>query len=149
MFDPSHYLGVDPDAKRIDYAKRLYPRHTFEVLQGNDLPVDNQSVDYILIVSVLHHIPTQELTNYVTEFQRILKPTGTIVVMEPCLCKKKPICSWFMKWFDKGEYIRDEQEYLQLFQGKDFDCRIIRRFRKCLLYHELFFSVQPQANSIG
>ncbi|MDF2961550.1 MAG: ubiE8 [Paenibacillus sp.] len=145
MFQPTHYLGIDPDAKRIDYARKLYPNHTFQVLlQDKPLPLDDNTVDYVLIIAVLHHISSNEIAAYMREFQRILKPTGTIIVMEPCLCKKKPLCNYFMNWYDKGEYIRDEEGYLQLFRDSGNKCNVIKRFRKCFLYHELFFSAKPE-----
>ncbi|UUZ83280.1 class I SAM-dependent methyltransferase [Paenibacillus sp. P26] len=142
MFEPKSYLGIDPDAKRIAYAKRLYPEYTFQVFNNDKLPFEDQTVDYIFIIAVLHHIPTADIARYLQEFQRVLKPTGTIVVMEPCLCKEKPVCNWFMNWYDKGDYIRNEEEYLRLFQ--DYDSTILQRFRKCFLYHELFFSAKPK-----
>ncbi|MBD0381046.1 class I SAM-dependent methyltransferase [Paenibacillus sedimenti] len=142
MFQPLNYLGIDPDAKRIDYARRIYPNHNFQVLENNHLPVANESIDYLLIIAVLHHISSDEISNYMKEFQRILKPNGTIVVMEPCLCKKKPLCNRFMKWYDNGEYIRNEEEYIQLFRDHNYDCKVMKRFRKCFLYNELFFSAK-------
>lgn len=142
MFHPLKYLGIDPDAKRIDYARRMYPQHTFQVLENKRLPVDNESVDYLLIIAVLHHVSSDEISSYMKEFQRILKPNGIIIVMEPCLCKKKPLCNRFMKWYDNGEYIRNEDEYIRLFQDHDYDTRVMKRFRKCFLYHELFFSAK-------
>lgn len=145
MFHPHLYLGVDPDARRIDYAKRLYPGHKFNVFDGKELPVENETIDNLLIIAVLHHIPSDGITSYMKEFMRILKPTGTIIVMEPCICKEKPLCNWFMKWYDKGEYIRNEEQYLRLFRDHNYDCKVIKRFRKCFLYHELFFTAKPKA----
>nr|WP_269431301.1 class I SAM-dependent methyltransferase [Paenibacillus algorifonticola] len=145
MFHPLYYVGIDPDAKRIDYAKRLYTHHAFQVLESKRFPFDNDSFDYILIIAVLHHVSSDEISSYMKEFQRILKPNGTIIVMEPCLCKKKPICNRFMKWYDNGEYIRNEEEYIRLFIDHNYDCNVINRFRKCFLYHELFFSVKPKS----
>ena len=140
----SFYLGIDPDARRIDYARRLYPRYKFHVFDGKALPIENETVDNLLIIAVLHHIPSEEIASYMKEFKRILKPTGTIIVMEPCLCKEKPLCNWFMKWYDNGEYIRNEEEYIRLFRDHNYDCNVIKRFRKCFLYHELFFSASPK-----
>ncbi|WP_233277377.1 class I SAM-dependent methyltransferase [Paenibacillus durus] len=140
MFQPNHYLGIDPDAGRIHYARRLYPTHKFLVLENGMLPVDNESVDYILIIAVLHHISSEEITEYMKEFKRILKPTGKIIVMEPCLCRKKPLSNWFMNLYDNGEYIRKEEEYIQLFRENEFSSQVINRFRKGFLYNELFFS---------
>ncbi|BCG59332.1 class I SAM-dependent methyltransferase [Paenibacillus sp. URB8-2] len=140
MFQPVHYLGIDPDAKRIHYARRSYPDYKFHVLEHGKLPVDNESVDYILIVAVLHHISSEEIADYMKEFKRILKPDGNIIVMEPCICKKKPLCNWFMNFYDDGEYIRREEEYIQLFRENEFTSQVINRFRKGFLYHELFFT---------
>lgn len=147
MFHPLFYNGIDPDAGRIRYAQQLYPQHQFQVLENNTIPFPQESVDYILIIAVLHHISSEEISRYMKEFQRILKPNGTIIVMEPCLCKKKPICSRFMKWYDKGEYLRNEIQYLQLFQDHDYECTVLERFRKCFLYHELFFSAKPKGQN--
>lgn len=144
MFHPSYYVGIDPDAKRIEYAKQLYPDHKFQVLESKRFPFANESVDYILIIAVLHHISSDDISSYMKEFQRILKSNGTIIVMEPCLCKEKPLCNRFMKWYDKGDYIRNEEEYIQLFGDLNYDCKVIKRFRKCFLYNELFFSVKPR-----
>ncbi len=144
MFHPYYYIGIDPDNKRIDYARRQYPQYKFHVFDGKELPVENEAVDNLLIIAVLHHIHSEEIASYMKEFQRILKPTGTIIVMEPCLHKESSLCNNFMKWYDDGEYIRYEDEYIQLFQDHDYDCSVIKRFRKCFLYNELFFSANPR-----
>jgi SAM-dependent methyltransferase len=105
-------FSIDPYARRIDYARRLYPRHKFHVFDGKVLPVENETVDNLLIIAVLHHIPSKGIASYMKQFKRILKPNGTIIVMEPFLCKKKPLCNWFMKWYDNVEYIHNEDEYI-------------------------------------
>lgn len=143
MFHPNKYIGLDPDVRRIDYAKRVYPDHTFQAFDNNKLPVDDKSMDYIVIIAVLHHISSDDIARCMKEFKRVLKPNGTIIVMEPCICEKKPLCNWFMNWYDNGEYIRNEEQYLRLFREHDFTPHPISRFRKCLLYHELFFSAHP------
>ncbi|CAM3599284.1 Methyltransferase type 11 domain-containing protein [Marinicrinis lubricantis] len=144
MFNPMHYVGVDPDMERVHYARRLFPQYSFQALEPPHLPVEAHSVDYILIIAVLHHIRSEEISQYMKEFDRVLKPSGTIIVMEPCLCEQKPISSRFMKWFDKGEYIRNEEEYLHLFTSHQYDCTVLKKFNKCFLYHELFFSAKPK-----
>ncbi|SEM85794.1 class I SAM-dependent methyltransferase [Lihuaxuella thermophila] len=144
IFSPDTYIGVDPDHRRIEYARRIYPKHSFHVLESHRLPVEDKSMDYVLIIAVLHHISTDEIAKYMREFARILKPTGSILVMEPCLDDNKPLCNRFMKWFDKGPYIRNEEEYLNLFKEHRFECKVLNRFVKGLLYNELFFSAQQR-----
>ncbi|WP_276308549.1 class I SAM-dependent methyltransferase [Thermoflavimicrobium daqui] len=142
IFSSENYIGIDPDAKRISYAKKVYPDYTFEVLENNRLTVDDQSMDFILIIAVLHHISSNDISTYISEFKRILKPDGTIIVMEPYLSGNHPIGNQLMRWIDRGPYIRSEQEYLHLFQNHGYTCKVINRFRKCLVYHELFFCAQ-------
>lgn len=142
MFHPDQYIGVDPDAERINFAKRAYPKHRFQVSNKDELPLDNRCIDKILIIAVLHHVSSPEITAYLKEFKRVLKPAGKIIVMEPCLCEKKPMCNKFMNWYDDGDYIRNEKQYLKLFRDNGYECQVLKRFRKCLLYNELFFSAQ-------
>jgi len=79
-----NYLGIDTNPQRVDYARRLYPEYTFKVLRGNKLPVSSDSFDNILVIAVLHHMPSAELSNYLPEFRRVLKPGGAVLVIEPC-----------------------------------------------------------------
>jgi SAM-dependent methyltransferase len=140
---PDQYIGIDPDAKRIAFAKRLFPAYEFGVLEGETLPLEDGSVDYVMVVAVLHHIATEQISPYLREFRRILKPGGRVIVMEPCLRDHTPLSNWFMRWNDRGDYIRDEDEYLGLFQQEGYACSVRERFKKCFLYNELFFDALP------
>lgn len=137
---PSRYVGIDPDEKRISYAKRVYPDYVFDVFRNDTLPVKDHSLDIILIVAVLHHIPKEKLVNYVKKFRQALKKRGgRIVAIEPCLLEGRSICNWFMKTNDNGKYIQHEEGYYQFFKKEGFRCRPIQKFRKCFFYHEIFF----------
>jgi ubiquinone/menaquinone biosynthesis C-methylase UbiE len=140
LCSPTHYFGVDPDSHRINFAKRMYPEYRFEAFMGNELPAEDNSFDYILIIAVLHHIPPETIQYYVKEFKRMLKQGGNIVLMEPCFFEKSPICNWFMNYYDKGDYIRKEIDYLNYFTKEDFRCQVLKRFKKCFFYNELYFT---------
>ena len=135
----AHYTGVDPDSRRIAYAQRLNPGYDFEVLEGSNLPLENNSVDYILSLAVLHHIASEDLTPYLSEFQRILKPYGKVVVLEPCLRKKSFLSNSVMKLCDNGSFIRDYDSYIKLFEIKDFKTELLTQFKKGL-YNEILFT---------
>jgi SAM-dependent methyltransferase len=137
---PDYYYGIDPDERRIDYARRLYPEYRFDVFSGNEIPADNNSIDFILIIAVLHHIPPDIIPSYVKEFKRILKQDGKIIAIEPCLFDKCFVSNWFMKKYDKGEYIRNEADYLNYFTAENFQCTVLKKFKKCFLYNELYFT---------
>ena len=52
-----------------------------------------------------------------------------------------------MNWYDDGDYIRKEEDYLQLFHTGGFDCQVLHKFTKCFLYNEMFFRAKPQSKS--
>ncbi|GAA0328130.1 hypothetical protein GCM10008967_18260 [Bacillus carboniphilus] len=140
LFSPGNYMGLEPDQKRVIFSKKSYPDYHFHVLKEQTLPLEDQSIDYILIVSVLHHISSEELIKYAKEFKRVLRQGGKIVAIEPYLCKSNPICNWLMKWLDQGKFIREENGYLNIFYENGYECNVLKRFRKCFVYNELFFS---------
>ncbi|MBW5446931.1 methyltransferase domain-containing protein [Cohnella sp. CFH 77786] len=141
--DPDRYVGIDPDAGRIRFAQTLYPRHTFKVFDGKRIPLPDGAVDHIFIVAVLHHIPDGPIAGYLDEFRRVLRPRGTIVAIEPFLCPKNKLNNWFMQNYDNGEFVRTEEDYVKLFRHRNYDCEVLTKFKKCLLYHELFFTASP------
>ncbi|MCL6599893.1 MAG: methyltransferase domain-containing protein [Alicyclobacillus macrosporangiidus] len=143
LFKPFQYVGIDPDLKRIEYAKRKYPEYRFIVLEGSGLPIPNRSVDYILIVAVLHHIPSDLVLHYLLEFKRILKPGGQVIAMEPCFFERCYFSNWFMSFFDKGKYIRNEDGYRRLFNDQDFETQVLKNSRK-YFYTMNFFSWRHQ-----
>lgn len=142
MVNVQNYIGVDIDTKRVQLAQQLYPKYKFEALEGYHLPIKNNSIDYILIIAVLHHVKSMDIQSYINEFHRILKPNGSLVMIEPFICKKHPFCNWFMRTYDKGLYLRTENQYLELFKKNHFSCNIIKKFKKCMFYNEMFFSAK-------
>ncbi|RYM06878.1 class I SAM-dependent methyltransferase [Sporolactobacillus sp. THM7-7] len=142
VFDCEYYVGVDLDRERVQFARQKYPEYTFYPLKSYRLPVDSQSVDYIIIIAVLHHIAHGDILRYLDEFKRVLKKDGTILVLEPYLNQHKPLANRLMSWLDKGKYIRDDQGYINFFRTAGYECRVLKHFTKGLIYNELFFSAR-------
>ncbi|MBC2398761.1 class I SAM-dependent methyltransferase [Clostridium tetanomorphum] len=143
LFESSNYLGVDCDDKRINYAKKLYPEYNFITTKDGLLPLSQNSVDYIMILSVLHHIPTEELTDSLKEFKRVLKSDGNIIIVEPCFFKKARMRNWYMSKLDKGKYIRNEDEYLDLFRKANYKTKVIKRYNQLLFYNKIMIYAYP------
>ncbi|MDK2919280.1 MAG: hypothetical protein PWQ37_2013 [Candidatus Petromonas sp.] len=144
LFNPNCYIGIDCDSRRINYAKRLYTDYEFRHFLGNNFSFFDKSIDYILIMAVLHHISPVEISNYLQEFHRILKPNGKIIVIEPCLFEKSPLNNWWMTTFDKGKYICNEKTYVRMFEENSYKVENTKRFKKCFVYNELFFTASSQ-----
>jgi ubiquinone/menaquinone biosynthesis C-methylase UbiE len=147
MFQPSNYVGIDCDRRRVDYAKRLHPDFNFDVLRGNKVSVDDKSVDYILTNSVLHHISSEHMKDYKEEFYRVLKHHGKIIVIEPCFLKDNYINNHSMSFFDKGKYIRNEDEYLSIFNGF-YETDVIKKYNQLLFYINYFLQLLQSHNAI-
>ncbi|GEL77573.1 class I SAM-dependent methyltransferase [Tenuibacillus multivorans] len=140
---PDFYLGLDPDEKRINFAKKKYHQYQFNILNNHTLPIQDQSIDVILIIAVLHHIPQDMILGYLKEFRRILKNHDSeIIILEPCLLNKKCLKNWFMRTFDKGDYLQNEQSYLNMFKGAGFQTTKISQFPKFMFYNELLFKAK-------
>ncbi|MFP4974302.1 class I SAM-dependent methyltransferase [Paenibacillus sp. CN-4] len=142
LTEPDCYLGVEPDAGRVGFASRLYPGYTFQKFDHERLPTEDQSVDYVLIVAVLHHIEDRLILSYLKEFKRVLKPEGQILILEPYLCPETPVRNRLMMWYDDGQHMRDQAGYFQLFQP-EYHCKLLNTFTKGWIYHELFFTAIP------
>lgn len=138
LFDSDKYIGLDPDFRRISYARWLYPNYRFYRLEGKLLPIPDHHVDYIFIISVLHHIAEEELMEFLQEFHRILKPGGQILVMEPCFFPNSYISNGFMFLLDNGKYIRTMEGYMQLFAKLGYTVDIIKKYKQLMFYNKLF-----------
>lgn len=141
IFNPNYYLGVDLDSKRIDYAKQLYPTYQFNVFDGKELPLKHRSLDFIVIVAVLHHISNEDIRNYLNQFRQALKSYGQILVIEPCLSENSRLRNSLMNFFDNGTYIRDEKDYINLFEDNHYKTSVLKQFKR-FFYNEVFFSAQ-------
>lgn len=149
MFDPSYYLGLDHDEKRIEFARRLHPRYKFLVTRDDRLFLQDRSIDYILVIAVLHHIPDNKVLQYLKEFRRVLKPSGKILAIEPCFFKDARLSNCFMGFFDRGSYIRTMKEYFRLFVMEKFMIETYTRFKKLLFYNELFLCAYPSFTTVS
>lgn len=144
LFHPDRYLGVDRDIRRVHYAKRLHPEYHFDIIHGHHIPAPDNTFDYVLIVSVLHHIPSEELPGYMHEFRRVLKPQGKVIAIEPCFFEHSSFNNRFMNFFDKGQYIRKASEYLNIFENCHYETKIHDRYKQLFFYNKLFFTATPK-----
>lgn len=49
-----------------------------------------------------------------------------------------------MNLFDKGKYIREEEEYLSIFHNHKYETQVHKRFNQLMLYNKIFFSASPK-----
>lgn len=76
-------VGVDPGPQAIAAARAKAPNGTFIATGGESLPFPDASFDAAVISNALHHVPVGLMDAALREVARVLKPGGTLLVLEP------------------------------------------------------------------
>jgi ubiquinone/menaquinone biosynthesis C-methylase UbiE len=77
--------GVEPGAGMLA-AARSTPRvagEDYVEAGGEDLPFEDGTIDAIIYLNALHHVPTAAMAPALEEAARVLKPGGALLVIEP------------------------------------------------------------------
>lgn len=75
------FKSICPDVITSDI---LPLEHCDKCFSAESIPYENGSIDAIVMINVFHHIPHCEL--FLREAQRVLRPHGKIVMIEPYNC---------------------------------------------------------------
>ena len=128
-FSLKHFTGVDILKDRIKYAnKRNNPKTSFysiDPIVDEDTKIDftDNSFDFIIINCVLHHIKSEHMKHILNELYRVLKMGGYIFINEPVNKSITSTSTMFMNYFDDGDYIRYEKEYLSYLKNFNIICK--------------------------
>jgi len=75
------------EVDEIAHAKNLQitdlPNVTFALAGAQDIPLENESVDVVLMFKSLHHVPLDLMAPAMREIRRVLKPGGLAYISEP------------------------------------------------------------------
>ena len=78
-------LGLEPDAGQIDNACLDFAgaHAQFAAGSADALPIGDDTVDGVLFVRSLHHVPVRRMDAALREARRVLKSSGFLLVIEP------------------------------------------------------------------
>jgi SAM-dependent methyltransferase len=85
---PSHLMGVDIDPRAVARAEGLLARCPFvqsyrvEAFDGRSLPPAVGTVDYVLMVDVLHHVPRRFQKRFLGMLFHAMQPGATLVLKD-------------------------------------------------------------------
>ena len=75
------YVGLDISNEAINNCKALELKNAeFICVDGHILPVGDQTLDYVIVTSLLHHL---DIEKSFSEIARVLKHDGSLIFLEP------------------------------------------------------------------
>jgi SAM-dependent methyltransferase len=78
--EPANLFGVDLLTGRVEQARRAHPEVEFAQANAEDLPVENESIDLLLLFVVFSSILDPAMRqNVAAECARVLRPGGSIL----------------------------------------------------------------------
>jgi len=76
-------LEVDETAHAKNLQITDLPNVTFELAGAQQIPLQDESVDVVLMFKSLHHVPLDLMETAMQEIRRVLKPGGLAYISEP------------------------------------------------------------------
>ena len=76
-------LEVDVLAHQKNLQITDLPNVKFGLAGAQDIPLDDESVDIVLMFKSLHHVPVELMDVSLKEIRRVLKPAGLAYISEP------------------------------------------------------------------
>jgi len=73
-------VAIDPDAERLEKARRAHPGLDFRIGSGESLEFPDGSFDTVAFTFSLHH---QDPAKALEEARRVLRPGGQALIVEP------------------------------------------------------------------
>jgi len=76
-------LEVDEIAHEKNLQITDLPNVTFSLAGAQEIPLEDQSVDVVLMFKSLHHVPVELMDTSMLEVKRVLRPGGLVYISEP------------------------------------------------------------------
>ncbi|MDX2429075.1 MAG: class I SAM-dependent methyltransferase [Xanthomonadales bacterium] len=76
-------LEVDTVAHHKNLQITDLPNVKFGLAGAQDIPLDDESVDIVLMFKSLHHVPAELMEVSLREIRRVLRPAGFVYISEP------------------------------------------------------------------
>jgi SAM-dependent methyltransferase len=112
------YFGFDISKKYIEAAKKKYSWANFIQAKASDFLTNGlaplQNTDLIMCNGLLHHLEDNEVNEILELSNKILKPKGRLICIEPVFLKHHSKISRWLISKDRGQNIRTEEEYKNL-----------------------------------
>ena len=114
-FRQQDYLGIDINSGYIEFARRHYGRR-FEVADATRYrPPTGEPFDFVLLNSLLHHLPTEEVRRMLGALRTTISPGGHIHIVDLVL-PDEPGLPRYLALNDRGDFSRPLPQWKRLFE---------------------------------
>lgn len=111
----SEYVGFDISSRYIERARKRFPHAQFFCERvGQFSPVSQQSFDTVLALGIVHHLDDEEARQLFQIAYDVLKSGGKLVTLDGVWTENQSSIARWLLARDRGEYVRNEQEYLRI-----------------------------------
>jgi ubiquinone/menaquinone biosynthesis C-methylase UbiE len=117
--------GIDISQKTIDFCKKKYLSPNFLQMNATKIKFKNESVDLIVSFETIEHL--KEYENMLSEFVRVLKKQGKLIISTP---NKKIRKNFFTE-------IPNNPFHIQEFTKKEFRKLLQKYFKKITFYGQI------------
>jgi len=122
FFSNFDYTGIDTDAASIQRAKEKFAATQFRFLEGDVTKhplISSEAYDYVLISHTAHHLTDEQFEKILRCCQNLLKTDGKLIVLDMVKPNHDgPFMKRFCQQLDRGEYIRNMEEFSRFFGAK-------------------------------
>jgi len=114
LFSQKKYLGFDIDEESIRVAKKIHPGYKFQKGDATKFNL-GKKYDLVIIIGVIHHLSNAQAAKAFSNVKKHLKKDGMAVVVEaiPPISKMN-FLGRFLRFMDRGDYVRDIKDYRRL-----------------------------------
>ena len=120
IFKGKEYLGVDINAKYIDYCRKKFRGMDFRTLDIRTAKLEKVDFDWVLMSGFLHHISDKDVLKVFAGVKRNMKIRGRILVIDLLIPSKSNILGGMFVALDRGHFPRKMEEFHYLF-SKHFE----------------------------
>jgi SAM-dependent methyltransferase len=134
-------VGVDIARAQIEYAQKQYggPGKEFIKIDSEQIPFPDKTFDSISCVEVIEHLDTSTTATIFSEFRRVLRPGGKLIVTTPNYASLWPVLEKIVNRLSGVSY---EEQHISKFKRSDLEL-LLKGTGFWTSYVTTFMSVSP------
>jgi len=124
------YVGVDISPRYVRAARERYgPAGAFVCADAASFrAADGERFDVAMAFGLFHHLDDDQARGAFAAAGSALRPSGRLVVAEPCATPERPLVERTLMALDRGAFVRGPEEYVSLAKHAfpDVHVRVLR-----------------------